>query len=555
MSIHIQNSTLAVNTAAAELARYIESMGISADAFSFVLGEDLDLPADGLRITVQKGTVYLRGGNGRGVLYAVYRFLEHLGCRFYAEDTEVIPRLTSDEVAAALPDGLDITEASPFEFRDLYWIGTYRPDFAVKLRINAGKAGAKAHKREIPPEWGDCIGYAGPHFVHTFAMLVPPEEYFETHPEYFSMIDGERSAKHLYSQLCLSNPDVLSISVERVKTWLRENPRAKIVSVSANDSFVINSYCTCPTCAAVDDEEGSPTGSLIRFVNAVAEAIEPDFPDVAIDTLSYQYAKDPPKLTKPRHNVMVRLCTGGCSSHTIEDCPRNDYTKSRIEKWGQICNRLYIWDYTTDFAQYLIPFPNLATLQANVQYFASHSVKGVFEQGNYQDGKSGEFGELRAYMMAKALWNPDGEIDTAAFMEAYYGAGASYVQKYLDYIHEKVKDTHFNLVVAASTLWNPLIPDEDINMLDALWANAYKAALEGGTTANGSGIPAKLAAEHVERSGLCHRWFKLDGKRGEFSDETAFEELVQTFYADCRRLGVERLSEGANVPWVEMENC
>ena len=92
-------------------------------------------------------------------------------------------------------------------------------------------------------------------------------------------------------------------------------------------------------------------------------------------------------------------------------------------------------------------------------------------------------------------------------------------------------------------------------MLDALWANAYKAALEGGTTANGSGISAKLAAEHVERSGLCHRWFKLDGKRGEFSDETAFEELVQTFYADCQRLGVERFCEGANAPWVEMENC
>ena len=553
MSITLSDPTPAVNTAAAELARYLESMGNPADAFSFALCEDPALPADGLRITVQNGTVSLCGGNGRGVLYAVYRLLEHLGCRFYAEDTEVIPALTPAEAAAALPDGLEITESSPFEFRDLYWISTYRPDFAVKLRINAGKAGTKAHKREIPPEWGDCIGYAGPHFVHTFAMLVPPDEYFETHPEYFSMINGERTAKHLYSQLCLSNPDVLAISVERVKAWLRENPRAKIVSVSQNDSFVIGSYCTCPTCAAVDAEEGSPAGSLIRFVNAVAEAIEPEFPDVAVDTLAYQYSTTPPKITKPRHNVMVRMCTGGCSSHTIEDCPRNGHTKSWIEGWEKICDRLYIWDYTTDFAQYLIPFPNLTTLQDNAKYFAGHSVKGVFEQGNYQDGKSGEFGELRAYMLARSLWNPDETPDTAAFMEAYYGGGAPYVQKYLDYVHEKVKDTHFNLVIAASALWNPLIPDEDIPMLDALWANAYKAALESGTTANGNGIPAELAAAHVERSGLCHRWFKLDGKRGEFADEAAFESLMQTFYADCKRLGVERLSEGANVPWIEVE--
>ena len=553
MSVRLTAATPALQTAASELERYLNRMGVPAAALSCTLTEDSALPADGLRITVKNGEITLSGGNERGALYAVYRLLEELGCRFYAEDTEVIPTLTPTEAAAILHDGLDIAEVSPFEYRDLYWTCTYRPDFAVKRRINAGRAGTKAHKREIPPEWGDCLGYAGPHFVHTFAMLVPPDEFFETHPEYFSMIDGERSAKHLYSQLCLSNPDVLAITVERVKGWLRENPRAKIVSVSQNDSFVISSYCTCPACAAVDEEEGSPAGSLIRFVNAVAEAIEPEFPDVAVDTLAYQYSTTPPKVTKPRHNVMVRMCTGGCSSHTIEDCPRNSHTKSWIEGWEKICDRLYIWDYTTDFAQYLNPYPNLTTHQRNAQYFAAHSVKGVFEQGNYTGGRSGEFGDLRAYILARALWNPDEAIDTDAFMEAFYGGGAPFVQKYLDYIHEKVKDLHFNLVISAANLWNPLIPDEDIPMLDALWADAYKAALEGGTTAGGFGIPAELAAEHVERSGLCHRWFKLDGKRGEFADETAFEGLMNVFYADCKRLEVTRLNEGADVPWVEVE--
>ena len=237
----------AVMTAAAELNRYLERMGVSIHT---ELKIDLSLPADGLKITVKNGRITLSGGNGRGVLYACYRLLELLGCRFYAEDTEVIPTLTPAEAAAALPEGLDITEVSPFEFRDLYWTCTYRPDFAVKRRINAGLAGGGSHRRDIPPEWGGCIGYAGPHFVHTFERLVPAEEFFESHPEYFSMIGGERTAKHLYSQLCLSNPEVLAIVIERVKGWLRENPLAEIVSVSQNDSFVIESYCTCPACAA-----------------------------------------------------------------------------------------------------------------------------------------------------------------------------------------------------------------------------------------------------------------------------------------------------------------
>ena len=540
----------AVMTAAAELDRYLERMGVSIRT---ELKLDPTLPADGLRITVEDGTVRLLGGNGRGVLYACYRLLELLGCRFYAEDTEVVPTLTLSEVAAALPEGMDLTEVSPFEFRDLYWTCTYRPDFAVKRRINAGLAGGGSHRRDISPEWGGCIGYAGPHFVHTFEMLVPAQEFFESHPEYFSMINGERTAKHLYSQLCLSNPEVLAIVIERVKGWLRENPLAEIVSVSQNDSFVIGSYCTCPACAAVDAEEGSPAGSLIRFVNAVAEAIEPEFPKVAIDTLAYQYSTVPPKLTRPRHNVMVRMCTGGCSSHAIDECDRNGGTRQWIEGWEKICDRLYIWDYTTDFAQYLNPFPNLPTHQRNAKFFASHNVKGVFEQGNYTGGKSGEFGELRSFILTEVLWDPDKTPDTEGFMEAYYGAGAPFVQTYLDYIHEKVKDLHFNLVISAANLWNPLIPDEDIPMLDALWADAYKAALNGGTTANGFGIPAELAARHVERSALCHRWFKLDGKRGEFADESASPGLMNAFYADCKRLEVTRLNEGADVPWVEVE--
>ncbi len=551
-----------LRTAAGELSKYLTAMcgapvpvtETPAPDAGLILRENKTLPSDGLSITPADSALLLEGGNGRGVLYAVYRLLEELGCRFYAEDTEVVPTYTVEALAAALAAIPAIREESPFEFRDLYWTCTYRPDFAVKRRINAGLAGGGSHKRDIPLEWGGCIGYAGPHFVHTFERLVPAEEFFESHPEYFSMINGERTAKHLYSQLCLSNPEVLDIVVERVKGWLHENPLAEIVSVSQTDSFGLESYCTCPACAAVDAEEGSPAGSLIRFVNAVAEAIEPEFPKVAIDTLAYQYSTVPPKLTKPRHNVMVRMCTGGCSSHAIDECERNGGTRSWIEGWEKICERLYIWDYTTDFAQYLVPYPNLPTHRRNAKFFADHNVKGVFEQGNYTGGQSGEFGELRSYILTEVLWDPEKAPDTEGFMEAYYGAGAPYVQKYLDYIHEKVKDIHFNLVISAAALWNPLIPDEDLPMLDRLWVDAYNAALNGGTTAGGIGISPALAAEHVERSGLCHRWFKLDGKRGEFSYPATFDLMSQHFYADCNRLGVTRLSEGANVPWVDVSH-
>ena len=539
-------SSSALRNAANELKKYLTAICPADFDIAFTLRISKELVADALSITVADGVVSLEGGNDRGVLYAVYRLLEHLGCRFYAEDTEVVPSMTAEDLTATLADGLCIREASPFEYRDLFWVGTYQPAFAVKLRLNAG-----AHARKLPAEWGGEIGYAAGHFVHTFERLVPAQEFFETHPEYFSMINGERTAKHLYSQLCLSNPDVFDIVVTRVKQCLRQNPRAQIVSVSQNDSFVIESYCTCPACAAVDAEEGSAAGSLLRFVNSVAEAIEPEFPNVAVDTLAYQYSTVPPKKTKPRHNVMVRLCTGYCISHPLTICEKNRAPREAMERWAEICNRLYVWDYTTDFHQYLAPCPNLKSLMPNLRFFAEHNVKGVFEQGNYQTGKSGEFGELRAYILARGMWSPTECPDVKSFMEAYYGAGAPYIEKYLEYLHEKTKDMDVSPVFACSALWNPLIDDEELAMLDGLWADAYTAAVQGGVTANGFGISAALAAEHVERSALCHRWLKMDCKRGEFADEALFEERKEAFFADCKRLGVDRISEGENIPWVE----
>ena len=45
-------------------------------------------------------------------------------------------------------------------------------------------------------------------------------------------------------------------------------------------------WCNKSYDAAIIEEEGSPMGPLLRAVNAVAEAIEPEFPDVAISTMA-----------------------------------------------------------------------------------------------------------------------------------------------------------------------------------------------------------------------------------------------------------------------------
>lgn len=467
---------------------------------------------------------------GRGTLYGAFELLRLMGCEFYATDTETVPSL-NDLVLKKV----NKVEKPAFEYRDVYWSAVWDKEISVKLHRNGNLAG------QLPTEWGNGVFYAG-QFVHTFSKLVPPEEYFEEHPEYFSEIDGVRTARHLYSQLCVTNEDVFNITLAKVRQWLDENPDAKIVSVSQNDSFVIGSYCTCPECQAIIDEEGSPMGPLLRFVNRIADSVKVTRPDVAVDVLAYQYSITPPKHTVPRDNVIVRYCTGGCNGHSIEECPNNVHAREHIERWGQICDRIYIWDYTTNFAQYLCPFPNFYTLKDNINFFKNNGVKGVFEQGMYQGGVSGEFGEMRAYVLARLLWNPDLDTDELidGFMGAYYGAAAPKVRDYFDYIHKVIADSgrHFTLVQNCADIFDGLISDENLARMDKIWEEAIEAA-EGKDKA------------HTRAANLSWRFYKMMSRRGEWAPEESYADEEKRFYHDCNELGVTKLREGVNIPWIE----
>ena len=497
------------------------------------------LGEDGLMIKWKGSSVFITGPQtnyGRGTLYAAYEFLRLLGCEFYAKDTEVIPETKDLKV-----EKKDIVQVSPFEHRDIYWSCVFGEEISAKLRLNACLT---TEKRNLRPEYGGMRTYTANKFVHTFDKIIPPSEYFESHPEYFSEINGERTCKHLYSQICMSNPDVLRLTVEKVKEWIREDPESRIISVSQNDSFVIESYCDCEKCHAINEEEGSPAGSLLRFTNAVADAIKDEFPDVAVDMLAYQYSTVPPKITVPRPNVVVRYCTGACYPHPIEECQVNAGPKSYIEKWNQICDRLYIWDYTTNFAQYLCPIANFGSLQPNLQFFRDHGVKGVFEQGMYQEGESGEFGDLRAYVLARLMWNPDENLESLVkgFLDAFYGNAAVYVGEFLDLLHKRILESgvHFGPAFDCGDRLKNLFSPEDLEHLDGVWADAV-ASCE----------PGSKEQIHVLRSQICYRFYKQCCKVREFAGDSAKED--RALAADCHRLGVTRWNEGVNVPWIEAE--
>ncbi len=436
--------------AAEELQRYLERISgarlpIATDAEKLgsreiILGDNAHLrqvdaslaPAklatDGFTLRTRRNHLLIAGSQPRGTLYGVYALLEDkLGVRWFAPEVERVPQLDRVRLPA-----LNETQAPALENRDVYWREMMRnADFAARHRLNGQHYGLKE-------KHGGAFTVYHP-FVHSFDALVPPA-LFQEHPEYFPLINGQR--KSGYMQRCLSNPDVLRIATDKVRQWIKEHPQATIISVSQNDCI---NNCQCGQCKALDDAEGSPAATLLKFVNAIAEAIEKDYPNVRIDTLAYQYTRKPPKTIRPRRNVIVRLCSIECCfAHPLETCPSPENTRFRedIIAWQPVAPLLYVWDYTPNFAHYIQPFPNFDALQSNVKFFAQHGVKGLFEQGNYSGGGNGEMGPLRAYVLAKLLWNPDTDVQKhiSEFLDGYFGKAAPKVRAYLTLLHGPVRE-------------------------------------------------------------------------------------------------------------------
>ena len=403
-------------------------------------------------------------GGRRGAQYGVYELLERFGgCRWYASWHSKIPKLD----AFAVPADLNETQRPAFFMREPFWYDMFNTYQAIRNKCNG-------NRMNLGDEHGGKVRFGGGLFVHTLGRLVPVEQFFKTHPEYFSEIDGTRIS--VRAQLCLSNPDVLRLVTERVLAKIRKDPNATLYSVSQNDWL---NPCQCANCKAlVEKYGGTQSGIMIWFVNQVAEAIEKEFPNALIETLAYQYTREPPKKIRPRHNVVPRLCTIECDfAHSLRasNYESNKKFLKDIEGWAAISKRLYIWDYVTDFSGYLTPYPNFWSIPGNLQLFRDCHVLGVMSQGAYQ-GYHGDFAELKGWVTAKLMWNPDQPVEPLLddFFNGYYGKAAPYVREYFNLLHSYAKNPDF-VLTTFTAMPNGYLSPEFLRKGEELWKAAEAA--------------------------------------------------------------------------------
>lgn len=443
-----------------------------------------DKPAfafDEILIRGDGDNLILTGHERRGTLYAVFTFLEDCcGCRWWTPDAGFIPR----KPTLTIPAGLSISYAPEMISREVYY--PLEGKFSARMKGNGS----------IPPEYGGRVEIVS--FVHSFDKYIPSETYFADHPDWFAERDGVRGRlKGQNGQLCLTNDAMRAELTRNVLETLRANPGAKIIDVSQNDN---ENYCECEKCRAIDEAQGSHSGSLIAFINQVAADVEKEFPDVLVETLAYLHTRKPPKTIKPRDNVLIRLCSIECRfSEPLSEGINKPFADD-LRGWRAISKQLFVWDYVTDYNNYVGPFPNFAVLAPNVKFFADNRVIGLFNEGEGPD-----FIETRNWVLLKLMWDPtlDGKALLRAFCDGYYGPEITpFLEEYLTILTDRGRESNAALGCFSCPLTNWL----DVKTLTRL-TEIFDRAVAKSTEIYGANSPQ---AERLKKSKMAidNAWLK-----------------------------------------------
>jgi hypothetical protein len=481
-----------------------------------------------------------------------------MGCRKYSSKVTYVPKQKT-----IILQSISHMEIPAFKYREDFYRDAVDPEYQAWHKLDShGEKGVNNSK------WGS--------WVHTFGSLLNPKEYGESHPEYFSFYDGKRHPAGVASwdgtgvqpeaQLCLSNPDVLEIVCKNLQLGIEKNPGALYWSVSQNDNV---HYCRCPLCSGMDEKYASfspgskmygthanslyspiGSGSIINFVNKVAER----FPDKIISTLAYQYSRVPPKNLIPRKNVNIMLCNIESSRNTTIEKGDEAFSND-LKGWAHLTNNIIVWDYVIQFSNLLSPFPNLRTLQPNLQFLHNHGISSVFEQGNREIG--GEFAELRAYLIAKLLWNPDINMDSTLndFLSGYYGEASKEINDYINLLHDNnMEKSGVKLSIFGSPIQEKetFLSDSLIRLYNNLFDRAEKSV---------SGSPEILQRVKTARLPVYYAMLEIardekTGSRGAFiidknnrmQPNPKIVKILYDFVYQCIRTDVSRVTEWHTTP-------
>ena len=217
---------------------------------------------------------------------------------------------------------------------------------------------------------------------------------------------------------------------------------------------------------------------MIEFTNALATAIEKDYPKVRLQMFAYTFSEEPPTegAIEAHPQVQIRLAQIGTEFNKTRQSsrsllhPNNAKSLEHLQRWSRY-GTLSIWDYCaiwgrsksiTDFT-YIIP--------VNYSIYADNNIRSYFAE--FSSGRS-IFYQLRLWLGMRFSYNPKANIDDELprFLNAYYGPAAGTVKQIIDYINRKTSTFPGDLAIVNQARTD--LDQEFFRTVNALFDQAEK---------------------------------------------------------------------------------
>lgn len=374
------------------------------------------LKQDSFIIRSEDENIIIAGTNHRALFYGVYHFLKrYLGCKFLTKDFEIIPK---NEYIVL--NKIDDVQSPYFLYREFFSKESDDTSFAIKSALNGrlGHRNAKVNVDEYFPK--------GMNIYNEFvSSQLIKDSSFECNGQYdFS--------KNEVAKLALSSigKKLQTLKVQKDDYILLEHEDRE-------------SYCTNSI-----KKDDVPTSPFLKYSSFIAENIS----DKKVMFQAYQWSRYAPKVKKLPKNLSIFFSPIEADFSKPLSFGENKKILKDLKDWNEFGSDIFIWHYVTNFGGYFQPFPNIYALDKDIKLFSTlQNVKGIFLQSSYGTF-GGELEDLRTWVFAKLLWNPNTNIDSLIeeFCDSYYGEASKEVQKYIRVLHKINQKTGDKLLVKSS---------------------------------------------------------------------------------------------------------
>ncbi|MFM1551469.1 MAG: DUF4838 domain-containing protein, partial [Lentisphaeria bacterium] len=375
------------------------------------------------------------------------------------------------------------------------------PGFA--FRFDSGEASRKGQFRRQTMHSG-VMSKFDPDGESILLHLVPKSEFLE-HPEWFmhwetdtplgdvneeytiayglELLRQGSEAQHqlavqerrLPYQPCMTSDAALQAAKQNALLRLEEHypvmqkhPPAILWVVQQDGRY----FCRCSDCVAGREAEGSESGNWLAFTNAVAEAITEQYPDVLVGMHAYLHTIKPPKTVRPHDNVLIYIAS-------LDRDQKKDFSQhadgTYIKGWCDIAKNVWVWDYDTNFRNYITPHPNYLTTARNIRFCAEAGCTGMRIQGSH--GRLSDLYQMRDWVNLQLMWDPSRAPDALRreFCDGFYGPAGKHVIEYVTTLDEIINrdDTFLSCFSPTTENWLSL---EDLNAITRIVENAESAA-------------------------------------------------------------------------------